>query len=109
VKLERLDLDAVDWGELDAFPDRVVFQTREWIEFVRWTQGAEPVVAAVMEQGRTIGYFTGLVVTRYGLRLLGSPFPGWTTSSMGFNLPTERAGERPRARPTVTFEVDLAP
>ena len=86
MKLERLPLEAVDWDELDAFPDRVVFQTREWLEFVARTQGAEPVVAAIADAGRTIGYFTGLVVRKYGLRLLGSPFPGWTTSSMGFNL-----------------------
>jgi CelD/BcsL family acetyltransferase involved in cellulose biosynthesis len=102
VKLERLAPDAVDWHELDALPDRVVFQTREWIEFVARTQGAEPVLAAVVERGRTIGYFTGLIVTRYGLRLLGSPFPGWTTSSMGFNLP-EDASRPDAARALVDF------
>jgi hypothetical protein len=34
----------------------------------------------------TVGFFTGLVVRRYGLRILGSPFQGWTTNYMGFNL-----------------------
>ena len=103
MKLERLDFDNVEWPKLDAFEDRVVFQTREWIEFVSRTQGAEPVVAAVIDQGRTVGYFTGLVVSRYRLRLLGSPFPGWTTSSMGFNL--EGSASR---REAVRALVDLA-
>ena len=36
-------------------------------------------------EGR-LGYFTGAVVRKFGVRILGSPFPGWTTAYMGFNL-----------------------
>jgi CelD/BcsL family acetyltransferase involved in cellulose biosynthesis len=75
-----------EWERMDAFPDRLVFQTREWLDFLARTQGAEPVVATVMDDGRPAGYFTGAVFRRFGLRMLGSPFPGWTTESMGFNL-----------------------
>lgn len=71
---------------MDAFPDRVVFQTREWLTFLERTQGGEPVVAAVRVDGDAVGYFTGLIVRRAGVRILGSPFPGWTTAWMGFNL-----------------------
>jgi hypothetical protein len=84
--LERLPLDGCDWQRMDAFGDRVIFQTREWLQFVARTQRAEPVVAAVVDDGRHVGYFTGLVIRRLGVRILGSPFPGWTTESMGFNL-----------------------
>jgi Acetyltransferase (GNAT) domain len=84
--LERLDLDGCDWDRMDAFPDRVIFQTREWLEFVARTQRAEPVVAALLDDGDHVGYFTGLVIRRLGVRILGSPFPGWTTESMGFNV-----------------------
>jgi hypothetical protein len=71
---------------MDAFDDRVIFQTREWVEFVADTQEAEPVFARVLDGGAPVGFFTGLVVRRVGVRILGSPFPGWTTSTMGFNL-----------------------
>ncbi|HEX7300622.1 MAG TPA: GNAT family N-acetyltransferase [Solirubrobacteraceae bacterium] len=84
--LERIAPTGAAWERMDAFGDRVVFQTREWLEFLARTQGAEPVVAAVMDGDERVGYFTGLVVRRFGLRILGSPFPGWTTESMGFNL-----------------------
>jgi CelD/BcsL family acetyltransferase involved in cellulose biosynthesis len=86
LRLKRLDPSAIDWQQLDLFPDRVVFQTREWLDFIAQTQRAEPVLAAVLDDGRTVGYFTGLLIRRYGVRILGSPFPGWTTASMGFNL-----------------------
>ena len=84
--LERLDSDQVDWERLDAFADRVVFQTREWVEFVASCQGAEPVIAALKDGSATAGYLTALIVRRYGILILGSPMPGWTTSFMGFNL-----------------------
>ena len=89
MRFERLDLKAVDWAQLDRYPDRLVYQTREWLEFVASAQGAEPVVAALRDGSATHGYFTGLIVRRYGLSILGSPMPGWTTGFMGFNLDPE--------------------
>ena len=86
LRLEALDLSAVPWQELDAMADRTVFQTREWLRFVQATQKATPVVAALRDGSETVGYFTGLVVRKFGIKVLGSPFPGWTTSYMGFNL-----------------------
>jgi CelD/BcsL family acetyltransferase involved in cellulose biosynthesis len=84
--LERLDASRHDWAELDGYADRVIFQTRPWLSFVAATQNAELVLAAVKNGQTTVGYFTGLIVERYGFRILGSPLPGWTTSYLGFNL-----------------------
>lgn len=84
--LERLPIEEVDWAHLDSFEDRSVYQTEPWLRFLRSTQKCEPVVAALRTGIGVAGYFTGCVFKRFGLRLLGSPFPGWTTSFMGFNL-----------------------
>jgi CelD/BcsL family acetyltransferase involved in cellulose biosynthesis len=85
--LQRIGLDDVDWAQLDAYPDRTVFQTRDWLKFVTATQGASPVLARVCtDDGHPVGYFTGLIVRSFGARILGSPFPGWSTAYMGFNL-----------------------
>lgn len=84
--LHRLRPQDTDWERMDAMPDRVVFQTREWVEFIATTQNAEPVLAVVRDSGVDVGYFTGLIVKRLGVRILGSPFPGWTTDYLGFNL-----------------------
>ncbi len=91
---ERLSLDDVDWARLDALPDRVLFQTRAWLEFLADTQGGEPVVAVLRDGQEERGWFTGLVTSRLGMRLLGAPLPGWTTQYMGFNLlPGSSRGE----------------
>jgi len=71
---------------LESFDDCTIFQTIQWLNFVACTQKAEPVIAVVKDGEHTVGRFTGLIVRRYGLRILGSPFPGWTTPYMGFNL-----------------------
>lgn len=87
IKFERLNLSRLNWDEtIGKYPDRTVFQSSAWLSFVAQTQNAEPVIAALKQGSETVGYFTGLIVRKCGLRILGSPFPGWTTSYMGFSL-----------------------
>jgi CelD/BcsL family acetyltransferase involved in cellulose biosynthesis len=86
VHLRQIHPSDDEWAALDALPDRDLFQTHAWVRFVAATQQARPVVAAVRQDGATVGYFTGLVVRRLRMRILGSPIPGWTTPSMGFTL-----------------------
>lgn len=84
--LRRIALAQAPWDTLDRFGDRTVFQTREWIQFIAESQNAEPVVAEVVAGTNVVGYFTGLTAKRFGIRVLGSSFPGWTTPYIGFNL-----------------------
>ncbi len=86
MKIELLEPLQVQWDELDRFEDRHIFQTREWVDFVADSQKATPVVARLVNNGSVAGYFTGLVVKRLGVKILGSPFPGWGTPYMGFNM-----------------------
>lgn len=86
MKCEIVDFEKTDFRELDSFADRTVFQTREWVRFVAETQAATPVLARLTDSGKLAGYFTGLTFTRFGVKVLGSSFPGWTTPYMGFNL-----------------------
>ncbi len=86
ISFERVALDDVPWASLERAPDRTVFQTREWLEFLVTTQRVDPVVARVHQDGEPIGWFTGATMRRRGLTFLGCPLRGWTTPAMGFNL-----------------------
>ncbi|MGH9511288.1 MAG: GNAT family N-acetyltransferase [Terriglobales bacterium] len=86
MKCKIIDFETADWRSLDAFPDRTVFQTREWIRFISHTQDAAPVLVQLHEGNDIAGYFTGLTFNRLGVKILGSSFPGWTTPYIGFNL-----------------------
>jgi hypothetical protein len=103
LRLERVPLDSVH-PAVEKQRARNVFQTPEWLEFVARTQGAEPVVAQVERDGVPVGAFTGLIVRRFGVRILGSPFQGWMTGPMGFMLdPGEDRAEAVRALTRFAF------
>jgi len=74
---------------LDRFPDRTLFQTKPWLDFVAEAQRAEPCVLKIRMDNQPVGYFTGLIVRKLGVRILGAPFPGWSTQYLGFNLMNE--------------------
>jgi CelD/BcsL family acetyltransferase involved in cellulose biosynthesis len=95
LRLQRVEPTAALWADRAAYDDRLIFHTDPWLRFVAGAQRAEPVLATVTDGGTTVGHFTGLLTKRYGLRILGSPMAGWTTSYMGFNL--DPAIERRRA------------
>ena len=86
--LERLNFGINDWiAKLDGESGRTIFQAPAWLAFLCESQHGEPVIAALKDGRETIGYFTGMVVRKFGFRILGSPFPGWSTDYMGFTLP----------------------
>jgi CelD/BcsL family acetyltransferase involved in cellulose biosynthesis len=86
LRLHRVEPTASLWADRATYDDRLIFHTPAWLNFVAETQRAEPVLATVTDGGTTVGHFTGLLTRRYGLRILGSPMAGWTTSYGGFLL-----------------------
>jgi hypothetical protein len=86
MKCNIIDFDSANWALLDQFADRTVFQTQAWVHFVSESQKATPVLAELRDGGEVVGYFTGLTFTKFGVKVLGSSFPGWTTPYIGFNL-----------------------
>ena len=81
-----IDPGNVRWDKLDAFPDRIFSQRRGWLEFVAGMADGKIIIAELKRGSKTVGYFTGVMFQRMGVPILGSPFKGWMTSYMGFNL-----------------------
>ena len=86
ITFERIAFDKMDWELAAQIGNMNIFQTRPWLNFLTECQPLEPVVARIREDGELLGFFTGLIAEKFGLRILGSPFRGWTTYFMGFNL-----------------------
>ena len=107
IVLERLPYDPVAWEEIIAhYPEAEVFHSPGWLAFLATSQQAEPVVAVVRVDGRTVGHFVGGIVRRFGVRILGSPMTGWGTESMGFLLDDEHL-RREAAEALVPFAFDV--
>ena len=84
---ERIDvpLNGITF-EFDTYHEMKISQSPVWLTYLSKTQNGEPVVAVLSEGPKTIGHFTGLIVRKFGFRILGSPFPGWSTDYMGLTL-----------------------
>jgi len=87
ISVTPIEFASPDWRKhTAAFPGRTIYQHPAWMAFVAETQHATPVVAELHEGNSRLGYFTGLLFHRFGIKVLGSPFPGWSTAYMGFLL-----------------------
>ena len=89
ISFERIDMNNVPWTRIESIGEINIFQTQGWINFLKETQKAEPIIVEIKSNECIIGYFTGLVIRKFGLKILGSPFRRWNTYFMGFNLSPE--------------------
>jgi hypothetical protein len=84
---EQFDGTIEEWDAiLKTFPDWEIYQTSPWMRFLAESQNAAPVIAVLRDGNSAVGYFAGLIVKKFGLKILGSPFVGWTTERMGLRL-----------------------
>lgn len=103
---ERLDARLEDWWiKSDIQRAMTIHQTPAWLAFLSETQRSEPVIAALKEGQAIHGYFIGMIVRKFGLRILGSPFPGWSTSYMGFALSVD-VDRRQMVRTLIDYAFD---
>ncbi len=82
----KVDFDSINIDEFLNFPSKSVLTSIGWINFIKEDQNAVPVVIRIESDGRFVGYFTALSVFKYGIKIIGSPFQGWSTVYMGLDL-----------------------
>jgi GNAT acetyltransferase-like protein len=88
---EVKQVSAATWDQWLAATDRARFyHSSGWMRFLDATQPGRTVRARILENGRPIGYFAGRLLSKYGLKILGSPLHGWTTLYMGPILHADR-------------------
>lgn len=84
-EFEKIDFSKIDEREFNAGSNKIVYTTKPWINFIRKDSKAEPVIIRITKNGIFIGYFVSLLTVKFGIRILGSPFRGWSTSMMGID------------------------
>ena len=66
--------------------EQTIYTTYPWVMFLVKNQKAEPVILEILDRGELVSVFVGLIITKFGVRILGSPFEEWFTEEMGFIL-----------------------
>lgn len=84
-KFQPINLDSLDLNEFNGFACKPVFTTPEWIRFVEADSGAKPLILRITKNQGFVGYFSGLMMKKFGVSIVASPFSGWSTCFMGFD------------------------
>lgn len=85
-EFEQIELQQVDLREFNDFTNKPIFTTIAWIRFIEVDSNAKPIIVRITRKGNYIGYFTALLVKKFGISIVASPFSGWSTCYMGFDL-----------------------
>ncbi len=105
ITFKRVDINNVQLESMEEPGELNIFQTLPWIKYLSKTQGAEPVILSVFSDACLAGYFTGLILNKFGLRMFGSPLRGWSSYFMGSDLsPAVSRNEVLRALPGYVFK-----
>lgn len=83
---EQIDIDKIDIEEYYGFEKKSPFTTLPWLRFLIEDNKANPVIVRITDNNELIGYFTGLTIRKFGIKIFGSPFKGWSTCFMGYDL-----------------------
>lgn len=60
-----------------------VFICDAWLEFICAASGGRFIGLRITDEAGNKSFFAGVLFRRLGLKIIGSPFPGWGTSYMG--------------------------
>lgn len=70
-------------AELKLFGDGSVFVSEAWLGFISSASGGRFIGLRILDDFGNAAFFAGVLFRRLGLKMIGSPFPGWGTSYMG--------------------------
>lgn len=86
VHFERIALEDINLEEFNGFENKSVFTSIEWLRFLEEDSKGEIVILRITEGTDLMGYLSGLIVRKFSIRIFGSPFKGWSTRFMSFDL-----------------------
>lgn len=85
-KVTEIDKDCLDLAEYQQMARKSLFTTTGWLNFIQEDSKVQPLFLRITSGDTFVGYFTAMIQMSYGFRIIGSPFPGWSTCYMGFDL-----------------------
>ena len=85
-EFEIIDFQDVNISEFNGFPNKLLFTTIPWLEFLKVNKGVDPLIVRIKFNKKYIGYFTAGIKNMFGIKIVGAPFRGWVTPFMGLDL-----------------------
>lgn len=83
-RFEKVDYHDFKETTIAQFPNKTIYTTADWYEYLKVDSGVIPVIIKIYQDNQHIGYFYGGEIRKFGIRIIASPFSGWSTCWMGF-------------------------
>ena len=85
-KVTEIAKEKLDRQEYLELPGKSVFTTMGWLNYIQEDSKVTPLFLRITRGEKLVGYFTAMIQKSYGFRIIASPFAGWSTCYMGFDL-----------------------
>lgn len=82
----RIEITNIDINKFNKIKNKSIFTTIEWINFIHEDSEAKPIILEIFQKDVFVGYFSALTVNKFGIKIVASPFAGWSTCFMGFDV-----------------------
>lgn len=83
-RFEKVDFQHFSETTVDQFPEKTIYATEDWYKYLQLDCHVKPVIIHIFQDEQPIGYFYGGEIRKFGLKIIASPFSGWSTCWMGF-------------------------
>lgn len=84
---ETFTIDTINREELENYQNKNLFCSYWWLRFLSEWRKVSPLILRITDENNNlIGHFSGCVFSKFGFKILGSPFYGWMGQHMGFDL-----------------------
>ncbi len=85
--IQVINKNEVDVEEYYSFKNKALYTTKEWLEYLEEdVHGEVCILRITTTDGSFVGYYTCMIISKFGVRIAGSPFSGWSTVYMGFDV-----------------------
>lgn len=86
-KIQEISKEKIDLDEYYGFIEKPLFTTMAWLDYLEDDIGGKAIILRITDQNdKLIGYYTGMLIRKFGILIAGSPFSGWSTVYMGFDV-----------------------
>lgn len=82
----KVEFEQFEEASTGKFPHKALFTTKDWFSFLIRYAHIKPIIVEISGGGNVLGYFYAGEIKKFGIKILASPFGGWGTCWMGFDL-----------------------
>lgn len=79
-------IEDIPWDDIESTYDSNVYKTHNWFCHLKESCHVQPFIVTIKCNNDMVGWLVAGRITRFGFKIVASPFEGWATSYQGLSL-----------------------